>query len=107
MARPLTTRIPTKQRLLLTKLISVELPPRIVMSLSMDDEGNVRQFPSDNGKVYARLTHSDTNSYAFVSEEILSTLLFDDAGFTVIEPIIVPDAKDVKATRTFSLGGGK
>lgn len=108
MARPLTTRIPTKQHMLLTKPISVELPARMVMSLSMDDEGNVRQFPNNDGtKVYARLTNSDTNSYAFVSEEILSTLLFDDNGFTVIEPIIVPDAKDIKATRTFSLGGAK
>ena len=108
MARHTIIRVPTKQRLLLSKIANVELPTHMVMSLAMDEDGNVCQYPNpDNTKVYAKLTHIDTNSFAFVSEEILSTLLFDDNGFTVIEPIIVPNAKDVKATRTFSLGGAK
>lgn len=102
------TSLRTNQGFLLSSIIGVDVPAQLVMSLRLDDEGNPKVFPSaKDGMPRALLASPETGAYAYVSEAILSKLQFDDNGYTVIDVVKTPDAKAVKPTRTFSVGGVK
>ena len=107
MSKVIYTQIITAEGFFLSKPIGVELPAQLVMRLSVSADGSVTVYPSQKGVDMALLRSAETGSYAYISNEILENLVFDENFFCVINPISTPDVKSIKPTIKLSLGGAK
>lgn len=78
------------------------ITPRVVMRLVLDSNGNVKPYTSTTtGEVKALIVNQGGDIYAYLREQDLDNLTFDENGFVEIHPNVFPEK--VKATKKFSM----